>query len=95
MGSLGSASIKLSLDRSQFDSDLKKLQSTDAGSIAVRAKLDAKDFEQQLKGLRSQLQQLQPIFIPVEIDSSKFNEQIKKLSANIDPIKIDLAPNVK
>ncbi|HYX19022.1 MAG TPA: hypothetical protein VE944_32670, partial [Nostoc sp.] len=47
------------------------------------------------KGLRSQLQQLQPIFIPVEIDSSKFNEQIKKLSANIDPIKIDLAPNVK
>ncbi|WP_445634544.1 tape measure protein [Nostoc sp. DSM 114161] len=90
MGTLGSASIKLNLDRSQFDSDLKKLQQQDAGSVAL--KLDTKGFEQQLKGLRSQLK---PISIAVELDTTKFNEQIKKLAISIDPIKVDLAPNVK
>ncbi|MEH1822118.1 MAG: tape measure protein [Nostoc sp.] len=91
MGTLGSASIKLNLDRSQFDSDLKKLQSTDAGQIVYRIKLDTKDFERQIKGLRIQ----QPILIPLEIDTKTFDQQIKKLSTSIDPIKIDLAPNVK
>lgn len=91
MGTLGSASIKLNLDRSQFDSDLKKLQATDAGAIAYRIKLDTKDFEQQIKGLRIQ----SPIFIPLEIDTKTFDQQIKKLSTSIDPIKVDLAPNVK
>ncbi|MEH2393903.1 MAG: hypothetical protein V7K21_20290, partial [Nostoc sp.] len=91
MGSLGSASIQLSLDRSQFDNDLKKLQATDAGQIAYRIKLDTKDFERQIKGLRTQ----SPIFIPLEIDTSRFDQQIKKLSTSIDPIKVDLAPNVK
>ncbi|BBD69525.1 hypothetical protein Mfla_2689 [Nostoc commune NIES-4072] len=91
MGTLGSASIKLNLDRSQFDSDLKKLQATDAGQIAYRIKLDTKDFEQQIKGLRIQ----QPILIPLEIDTKTFDQQIKKLSTSIDPIKVDLAPNVK
>ncbi|MEH2148586.1 hypothetical protein [Nostoc sp.] len=91
MGTLGSASIKLNLDRSQFDSELKKLQATDAGQIAYRIKLDTKDFERQIKGLRIQ----QPILIPLEIDTKTFDQQIKKLSTSIDPIKIDLAPNVK
>ncbi|WP_375495379.1 hypothetical protein, partial [uncultured Nostoc sp.] len=91
MGSLGSASIQLNLDRSQFDSDLKKLQSQDAGQIAYRIKLDTKDFERQIKGLHSS----QPIFIPLQIDTKTFDQQIKKLSTSIDPIKVDLAPNVK
>ncbi|MEH1777122.1 tape measure protein [Nostoc sp.] len=92
MGTLGSASIKLNLDRSQFDSDLKKLQATDAGQIAYRIKLDTKDFERQLKGL-SKL--VSPVFIPLEIDTKTFDQQIKKLSTSIDPIKVDLSPNVK
>ncbi|MBN3875230.1 tape measure protein [Nostoc sp. JL23] len=92
MGSLGSASIKLNLDRSQFDSDLKKLQATDAGQIAYRIKLDTKDFERQIKGL-SKL--VSPVFIPLEIDTKTFDQQIKKLNSSIDPIKVDLAPNVK
>ncbi|QLE42244.1 tape measure protein [Nostoc sp. C052] len=92
MGSLGSASIKLNLDRSQFDSDLTKLQQQDAGQIAYRIKLDTKDFERQIKGL-SKL--VSPVFIPLEIDTKTFDQQIKKLSTSIDPIKIDLAPNVK
>ncbi|MFK0731414.1 MAG: tape measure protein [Gloeotrichia echinulata GP01] len=92
MGSLGSASIQLTLDRSQFDSDLKKLQATDAGQIAYRIKLDTKDFEQQVKGL-SKL--VTSVFIPLEIDTKTFDQQIKKLSTSIDPIKVDLAPNVK
>lgn len=92
MGTLGSASIKLNLDRSQFDSDLKKLQATDAGQITYHLKLDTKDFERQLKGL-SKL--VSPVFIPLEIDTKNFDQQIKKLSTSIDPIKIDLAPNVK
>ncbi|MEH2029813.1 MAG: tape measure protein [Nostoc sp.] len=91
MGSLGSASIQLNLDRSQFDSDLKKLQSQDAGQIAYRIKLDTKDFERQIKGLHSS----QPIFIPLQIDTKTFDQQIKKLSTSIDPIIVDLAPNVK
>ncbi|MHC5779722.1 hypothetical protein, partial [Nostoc sp.] len=124
MGSLGSASIELTLDRSQFDSDIKKLQATDAGQIAYRIKLNSKDFEQQIKALRIQptifipveantatferqvkllrsayggsasLSQ-QPIFIPLEINTAAFDQQIKKLSTSIDPIKVDLAPNVK
>ncbi|MEH1808470.1 tape measure protein [Nostoc sp.] len=92
MGSLGSASIQLTLDRSRFDSDLKKLQATDAGQIAYRIKLDIKDFERQIKGL-SKL--VSPVFIPLEIDTKTFDQQIKKLSTSIDPIKVDLAPNVK
>ncbi|WP_375496036.1 hypothetical protein [uncultured Nostoc sp.] len=88
MGSLGSASIQLNLDRSQFDSDLKKLQSQDAGQIAYRIKLDTKDFEQQIKGLRSQ----PAILIPLQVDTATFNQQIKKLSTSIDPIKVDLSP---
>jgi tape measure domain-containing protein len=91
MGTLGSASVKLNLDRSQFDSDLTKLQATDAGQVAYRIKLDTKDFERQIKGL-SKL--VTSVFIPLEIDTKTFDQQIKKLSTSIDPIKVDLAPNV-
>jgi tape measure domain-containing protein len=92
MSTLGSASIKLTLDRSRFDSDLTKLQQQDVGQIAYCIKLDTKDFERQIKGL-SKL--VLPVFIPLEIDTKAFDQQIKKLNSSIDPIKIDLAPNVK
>ncbi|MFN6572380.1 tape measure protein [Dendronalium sp. ChiSLP03b] len=74
MGSLGSASIELILDRSQFDSDLKKLSAQDAGAIALR--LDTKDFERQIKGLQGFIP---AISIPVVLDTSKLKTQLASI----------------
>ncbi|MBW4677143.1 MAG: tape measure protein [Desmonostoc geniculatum HA4340-LM1] len=91
MGSLGSASIKLGLDRSQFDSDLKKLQATDAGQIAYRIKLDTKDFERQAKALQGFIPN---ISVPVVLDATSFKNQIKKLEQQILPVKVELSPDI-
>jgi tape measure domain-containing protein len=91
MSNAGSISIELRLDRSRFDSELQKLSRLDVGDCALRAKLDTAYLNRQIKELR----ELPPILIGVGIDATAFNQQIKKLSTSIDPIKVDLAPNVK
>ena len=91
MSNAGSVSIELRLDRSRFDSELQKLSRLDVGEVALRAKLDTAHLNRQIKELR----ELPPILIGVGIDATAFNQQIKKLSTSIDPIKVDLAPNVK
>jgi hypothetical protein len=89
MATDGSVSISLVLDRTTFDNDLKKLQGIDIPAMPVPLRIDQKDFARQIKGLEGFVE---PISIPVSADLSDFKKAVGNLK--LDPIKIDLSPNV-
>lgn len=90
MGMDGSVVIELRLERSRFDSDLRKVENL-APSLQVGLKLDAAKFKTDLEALQKTRINLSA---SVEIDTAAFATQVKKLSQSILPIKVDLAPNV-
>lgn len=79
MTSVGSVSIQLKLDRTSFDSDLKKLSQTNAPSLRVN--LDVKDFERQIKGLNGFIP---TVIVPVklDIDSQRVKRQFEDIGKN-------------
>lgn len=89
MATDGSVSISLVLDRSSFDNDLKKLQGIDIPAMPVPLKIDQRDFARQIKGLEGFIE---PISVPVSADLSDFKKAVANL--RLDPIKVDLSPNV-
>lgn len=85
MGSLGSASIELTLERSQFDKDIKSLSSQKLDPIGVKLEIDTKDFDKQIKGLAGFIE---PLLIPLGLDTKGIARQLKELKLDCIPVNI-------
>ena len=87
MVSAGSVSIDLTLNRSQFDNDLRKLSQETVPDLTLQAKLDTRDFDRQIKGLAGFLPSLT---IPVELDLAQFKQQVSQLGKESVLIQVGL-----
>ena len=76
MTSVASVSIDLTLNRSQFDNDLQKIEQENLGAIALSTRLDPTNFKRQIEGLTGFLP---TVSIPVELDATRFQQQLSQL----------------
>ena len=63
------------------------------GSVSVEALLDLSGIDKQLQSLGSK--DLKPLKLGVELDTAQLQRELKQLPSRLDPIKVDLAPNVE
>ncbi|MBD2570057.1 tape measure protein [Anabaena lutea] len=63
------------------------------GSVSVEASLDMSAIDKQLDSLGSR--KLKPIKLGVGLDASGLQQELKQIPSKLDPIKVDLSPNVE